>query len=122
MSQAQILLGLNGTEPVKGELHLNTIIVLVTLLILYGQYSKFVPSPLIAIIVISAWTNFSEWPVGYMAIENTITHFNELTAMVDEQIPRVWSSTIILAVLPFALQLALLCYLDPLLTNGASLA
>ena len=122
MLSAQILLGLNGTEPVKGELHLNTIIVLVTLLILYGQYSKFVPSPLIAIIVISAWTNFSEWPVEYMAIENTTTHFNELTAMVDEQIPRVWSSTIILAALPFALQLALLCYLGPLLTNGASLA
>ena len=111
VDQAQVLLGL------EGELHLNTIIVLVTLLIIYSQYSKIVPSTLIAIIVISAWTNFSKWSVEYMVIENTITHFNELAIMVGEQIPRVWSSTIILAALPFALQLALLCYLDTLLTS-----
>ena len=111
VDQSQVLLGL------EGELRLNTIIVLVTLLIIYSQYSKIVPSTLIAIIVISAWTNFSKWSVEYMVIENTITHFNELAIMVGEQIPRVWSSTIILAALPFALQLALLCYLDTLLTS-----
>ena len=50
-------------------------------------------------------------------ISTNLNNLNDLKSILLDQFPADWSYVIIIAALPFAFQLTMLCYLDTLLTS-----
>ena len=61
--------------------------------------------------------NIFSFNVENINISTTLNGLSDLKTIFLEQFPTDWSYVIILAALPFALQLTMLCYLDTLLTS-----
>jgi len=56
-------------------------------------------------------------PIGTIDVSGGFGNWDELGDLVGRPWPRDWSSPLLVAALPFAIQLAGLCYLDTLLTS-----
>lgn len=125
--QLETLFGFGGKEMLQGSLTDNLSIVLATLIIIsivpkllgsvFPAIASFIPSTLLAIIAVSFAANLMSLPVGYVDIHATISSFKDLSELISKQFPSDISANYIIAAFPFALQLAVLCYLDTLLTS-----
>ncbi len=126
IGQFKSLFGLYGKAPIGGPLYQNVLIVIATLVIMFQLpemlkkmlpgAASLIPSTMVAIIVLSVTTNLFKLPVQYVAIDATLNNMSDLTNLIRNQWP-VWSWEYVNAAIPFALQLAGLCYLDTLLTS-----
>jgi len=127
VGQICVLFGWGGREQIDGSLTANVSVALGTLVLififpifakkLFPKFAHFIPATLVAIAVLSTVAAFLELNVSYVGVFDTLTSFNDLAVMVSSQWPTDWSTTNLKAAFPLALQLALLCYLDTLLTS-----
>lgn len=125
--QAKSLFGINGAHKLDGPMEENILIVMATLAVMFMTtpilkrfspfVARFVPSSLVALVVVALVSNWLELPVEYMNFEGTLTSIDGIVYRVSYQLPRDWSWDYIMAALPFAVQLVMLCYLDTLLTS-----
>lgn len=123
--QVEILFGI-GRDPLEGKLILNLGVFGLTLLICmalpkYLNASsftalKFIPAPLIALVFVSFAAYMVNLDVAFLTIENTIEDFAAFKALVGEQLPIHVPADLWIKALPYAIQLAALCYIDTLLT------
>lgn len=124
--QAKVLFGI-GRDPIQGSIILNAGIALLTLVIAFfspmvigkisTKLSSFLPGTLIALIVVSAGVNVLNLPVEALNVENNMRSLDQFTAYLSSQIPTRINLHIIWIALPYAFQLAALCYIDTLLTS-----
>jgi len=127
VDQVDVLLGWGGKTVLAGPALENIAIAGGTLLLIFmlapltrrivGPLMRFIPSTLLAIILMTAASNFLNFPIEHVRLEGGFGSLQELSSLVKAQIPETLSGTLLMAALPFALQLALLCYLDTLLTS-----
>ena len=61
--------------------------------------------------------DLSKMPIEHVQLSGSLSSAGEFATLVQNQLPRDWSLATLTAALPFALQLALRCYLDTLLTS-----
>lgn len=125
--QLKYLFGLGGKQAVGGPMSLNVIITLTTIVILFalpGRLKKimpkaadFIPTTLVAMILVSLGTNLLKLPVEHVTLSATLTSLGDFSKLVADQWPGSWSFAYMKEALPFAVQLAALCYLDTLLTS-----
>lgn len=81
------------------------------------RLSSFLPATLVAIILMSVGVYVTGLGVERVPLGGSIGSLSDLTGMVKEQWPTNWSMQLIWLALPFAGQLAMLAYLDTLLTS-----
>ena len=75
------------------------------------------PGTLASIILMTLISNLFPLNIENINISNNLNNLSDLKAIFIEQLPTDWSYVIIIAALPFAFQLTMLCYLDTLLTS-----
>ncbi|PLY01303.1 MAG: hypothetical protein C0624_10725 [Desulfuromonas sp.] len=127
VDQADVLMGWAGKTALAGPQWQNLAIAVGTLLLIFllapltrrivGPLTRFLPSTLLAIIIMTGISNGMNFPIEHVTLNGGFSSLQEFTVMLKGQVPSHWSGALFAAALPFALQLALLCYLDTLLTS-----
>lgn len=79
--------------------------------------AAFLPATLLTIIGVTLVVNAFRLDVELVRLDTTLTSFAGLSHLVASHIPTQWSTQVVLLALPFAGQLAMLGYLDTLLTS-----
>lgn len=107
---------------------INTVLALLTTALIFGipkvtgrfcpAYKSFFPGTLIAIVLVSAFVVVC----GGLGIQTVktgepITTFGQVGDLFADNLPTEWSGALVVKALPFAFQLAMLGYLDTLLTS-----
>lgn len=126
LDQGKRLFGF-GVPALGGEIAVNASLALVTFaLVMWGpgwmkksmpRVSKFLPVTLLTIVFMTVLSLAAGLDVERVSLELPMTSLAEFGAFVNDQIPRDWSIAILVVALPYALQLAMLGYLDTLLTS-----
>ncbi len=127
-SQLRKLFGGPAAEAFDGPLLANTGVALITLGLLFllphlverlpARLRHLTPpATLTALLVTTVSVQVLNLPIGTIDVSGGFGNWDELGDLVDRQWPRDWSSPLLVAALPFAIQLAGLCYLDTLLTS-----
>ena len=127
LDQIKRLFGLGGKQALEGSLGVNILLSLVALFFFFALpgmlkkvvpgFAHFLPATLITIVVLSALSNLAGLNVEYVQLKSSISSWSEVVDLVKSQIPTSWEGALVLTALKFAVQLALLAYLDTLLTS-----
>ncbi|CAM2064102.1 SulP family inorganic anion transporter [Sulfidibacter corallicola] len=127
MDQIRKIFGIGGAKAYEGPVLLNTVVAICTLLLLFilpiklrrwlGDKHRFFPATLITIVGMSALVHLAGWDIERVHLEATLSSFGDFKDLLAAQFPTSWAPDLLMAVMPFALQLALLAYLDSLLTS-----
>ncbi len=114
-------------DPIDGPIIQNALIALATLGVSFAtpllfkrvseKLARFVPGTLVALILVSAVASLMKLPIEYLSITNPLASFADAKDLVLSSIPTDISAKILWLALPFAIQLAALCYVDTLLTS-----
>ena len=124
--QFELLFGINRT-PLEGPTETNIMIAMATLAIAFisplllkrfsSKLASFIPGTLVALIIVSVLASFLSLPVAFLEVENNIRNFEDFSIFLMSQIPTTINLEILMLALPFAFKLAMLCYIDTLLTS-----
>ncbi len=127
IDQVDLVFGWAGKTALIGPIWENLALAVATLVLIFalaplmrkivGPRSRFLPATLLAIIGVTALATFLHLPVEHVHLSGGFTSLVGFTDLVKSQIPNQWSLPVLAQAFPFALQLALLCYLDTLLTS-----
>ncbi len=126
LNESKRLFGLGDKTAIGGEMLFNVLVALGTLAITFGfpplikkvapSLAKLLPGTLVAILVATALTHAFALGIEQVAITGQLSSVADIVNLVQSQIPRDVSTGAIWLAAGFALQLALLAYLDTLLT------
>lgn len=126
LSQITRIFGIDQ-ERLSGALSQNIILTLITLVTIFAlpaylhrnmpRFAHFIPSTLIAIVVITGTSRALDLDVALTPMPIGTLDIADIVSMVQVAVPTNWSLPLILAAFPFAFQIALLCYLDTLMTS-----
>lgn len=121
------LLGWGGKTALTGSLWLNLLTAGVTLALIFllpsllkrllPKIAHLLPATLLTIILVSMLAHLLALDVEFVSLSLQIDSFGDFMSFVAAQFPTDWSRQVVWLALPFALQLAVLCYLDTLLTS-----
>ncbi len=127
IDQLRKLAGWGGKTPFGGDQLANIGLAVATFALVMGlpfvirRYAKgiagFLPGTLLTIIGVTLVANVFRLDVEQVNLDTTLTSVAGLRDMVAAHLPTQWSAQMILLAIPFALQLAMLGYLDTLLTS-----
>ncbi len=127
VGETRSLFGIGGKTAIGGAMELNVAIALATLGLIFllpsllkkidPRLTSFLPATLAAIIVVTLSVSLLGLDVQRVALGATLSSLGDLGAMFTQHMPTEWAPALILLGLPFALQLAMLAYLDTLLTS-----
>ncbi len=128
IAEVKKIFGLGGSARIGGELAINIGIALVTVVLCFTlpllvkklpAFFHFIPGALLAIILVTgavALLGFTGDQTEFISLA-AVESLSDLTGLFEGQLPTDWSGPILLAALPFAANLAMLAYLDTLLTS-----
>lgn len=125
--QAGVLFGLNGADILEGSLLVNLMIAASTVIlifvgpVLFKKYcpraAVYLPGTLLAIVIVSAGAFLLNPAVEYTSLDTQMATLADFGALIKAQWPDAATLSDFGKAMPFALELALLCYLDTLLTS-----
>ncbi len=125
--QVSMLTGINGKTVLRGEMVPNILVALGTVFLVFflgyfikrfmGAASRFLPATLLAILIMTALSLSLGLSIETTDLHEGITGLAGFVQFAKAQVPENIGWKPIVTALPFALQLALLCYLDTLLTS-----
>ena len=121
------IFGIGGKTAYLGNVFVNLAIVLLTLSVIFtlplllkkvsDRLNSFFPATLIAIVVVSTLSNLVGLDVQHVSLGGSIGSLTDIKGMIIGQLPTEWSLTLLILAAPFVVQLAMLAYLDTLLTS-----
>ncbi len=124
--QLYAVFGWGDKLALKGGMVANALVVVVTLVLIFvlapvmrrlvGRRARFLPSTLLAIVLVSAGCVLLCPNVERVQLSGSLSGA-DFFGFIQQQWPRDWSLATLKAALPFSIQLTLLCYLDTLLTS-----
>ena len=127
VSQLESIFGLGKAAPFSGGIAANffialgTVIVVFTFPLLSKRFSPKIASllspTLISIIIVTAFVHLFHISVECVDLSTKIHSMEDFINFVKSQWPANWSLSVLILAFPFALQLAVLAYLDTLLTS-----
>ena len=82
-----------------------------------GKFASLLSATFLTIILMTVVAGILKLPIEHVQLTASIHSWSDFTSIVSTQWPTNWSWAIILAALPFALQLGILGYLDTLMTS-----
>ena len=128
LDQTKKLFGIGGQERFAGSLAVNISVALAALAIAFAvpivanrffrRWRAFVPpGTLVAIAAVTIVVQLMAVDIQMVKTENVENSVAAWAAVVQKNMPTDWTPQLVWIALPFALQLAMLCYLDSLLTS-----
>ena len=129
VDQAKKLFGIGGQERLSGSLAVNIAVALAALAIAFAvpivarrfvwrRLRAFVPpGTLIAIVAVTIFVQLMSIDIQMVQTEKIENSVGAWVAVVQKNVPTDWSMQLVWLAIPFALQLAMLSYLDTLLTS-----
>ncbi len=127
IGEIRSLFGFAGKRAYDGGISLNVSVALVTLTLVFvlpaflrridHRLNSFLPATLAAIVVVTCLATILQLDIQRITLGASIESFVDLKTLVAAQLPTEFSPGLIMLALPFAIQLALLAYLDTLLTS-----
>ncbi len=127
IDQADVVLGIGGRTALSGPVWENAFVAMANLVLIFllapltqkavGPVARFLPSTLLAIVLMSWFCDVFHLPVEHFKLSGGLTSVGALARLLSAQVPDHISTAMVIAALPLALQLALMCYLDTLLTS-----
>ena len=128
VDQAKKLFGIGGQERISGSLAVNVAVALAALLIafavpmltvrFFSRWKAFIPpGTLVAIVAVTIAVQLMNADIQMVQTEKVEKSIGAWVDVVQKNVPTDWSGQLVWLAIPFALQLAMLCYLDTLLTS-----
>ena len=127
MGETKSLWGIGGKSPYTGGIVPNLLVALATVALVIalsfllpkitGRIGALLPSTLIGIVAMSLACNLLDLDIQRVELGATVSSFSDLHEMVLSNLPTQWSFQLVILAFPFALQFAILAYLDSLLTS-----
>ncbi len=128
LDQTKKLFGIGGQERFAGSLAVNISVALAALAIAFAvpivanrffrRWRAFVPpGTLVAIAAVTIVVQLMAVDIQMVKTENVENSVAAWAAVVQKNMPTGWTPQLVWFALPFAFQLAMLCYLDTLLTS-----
>jgi SulP family sulfate permease len=128
VDQTKKLFGIGGQERFDGPLAVNISVALAALAIAFAvpivanrffrRWRAYTPpGTLVAIAVVTISVQFMAVDIQMVETENVENSVSAWVAVVQKNVPTDWTPQLVWLALPFAFQLAMLCYLDTLLTS-----
>ncbi len=127
VSSCKKLFGLGGMPLLEGPMAANLLIALATLLLCFmlppllreinARLASFIPATLAAIVLVTGVVYLLGADVERVKINEKLSSFADVSRMVSTNVPTHWSPGLLWLAFPFAGQLAMLAYLDTLLTS-----
>lgn len=127
VDQVNRILGVGGKVALEGSKAVNSLIAVVTFVLVLGlpgllrkalpKVAVFLPSTLISIVAVSIVVMASGVRVQTIELSGALDSLAGMGELVSGNLPRGWSLSLVGLALPFAFQLAMLGYLDSLLTS-----
>ncbi len=127
LDQLRLLFGFGGKVALSGPFVENLAIAMATLVMIFalsplmrwvvGPRARFLPATLLAIVFATLAAAALHLPIEHIRLTGGVASFGEFGALLAAQWPGDWSWPVLLLAAPLAIQLALLCYLDTLLTS-----
>lgn len=128
VSQIKKLFGLGNEVAFAGAIILNTAVAIITLVLIFlypilvrrviPDWARYMPPvTLVVLIVVTAAVHLGGIKIATVELPDGLDHLYQLLDLLVAQWPRDWSPALLLKALPFACELAILCYLDTLLTS-----
>ncbi len=127
IDQVDAVFGWGSKTALNGPVWENLSLAVITLLLIFalaplmrkivGPRSRFLPATLLAIIIVTLLAAIFQMPVEHVQISGGFSNLAGFSELLKKQLPTEWTLPVLSRAFPFALQLALLCYLDTLLTS-----
>ena len=127
LDQLRLLFGFGGKIALAGPFLENLAVTIGTLVMIFalsplmrrvvGPKARYLPATLVAIVIATLMAAALHLPIEHIQLTGSMTSLDQFGALLLAQWPRDWSWPILLMAAPLALQLALLCYIDTLLTS-----
>lgn len=127
LGEIKTLFGLGGKTVLEGGVLANLLVALATVLICFAlppilksidkRLASFLPATLVAIVLMTGITRMLGLGIERIPLGGALSSFEDFRSLVATNIPMLWSTSLVLLALPFAIQLAMLAYLDTLLTT-----
>jgi sulfate permease, SulP family len=127
LDQLRTLFGFGGKVPIAGPLMQNVFLATASLALIFifqwfakkyfSKIAGLISGTLFTLIFMTVISYFIFPEVERVQLVGSLKSFDDLSTLLASQIPTVWTMTTILLVLPFALKLSVLGYLDTLMTS-----
>jgi SulP family sulfate permease len=127
LDQVKKLFGIGGKTAFSGSTVQNTLLVLMAAALCFfipkltsrylPKYASYLSATIISIIFTTLVAHLAGFNVELVQLSSSLKSFSDVGDLIAAQFPATWSLQIVMLALPFAIQLALLCYLDTLLTS-----
>lgn len=127
LDQLKKLFGLGGKSAFSGSMELNVLLAVVTATLVFGlpqltkkimpRYASLLSATFITLIVMTAVAWGLNLDVERVSLTTSLRSWSDFTDLLASQWPTDWSWNLIKLALPFAAQLAVLAYLDTLMTS-----
>lgn len=125
IGQTEYLFGLDGIVPIGGDLTLNIVVVVLTLVMTFATQpilrrinptlSRLVPGTLVALIVAAIVADVLKFDIQHVSIESAISSWQDFTDFVHKNIPYDITWLSVKKALPMGIEFALISYLDSLM-------
>ena len=127
-SQLSKLFGGAAAGAFEGSTWTNTLVAVATLILIFlfprvvallpqRVHLMIPPATLVALVTMTVLSQWLRLPISTVDVSGGLNSWSGLIDLVSRQLPTDWSTPLVAAALPFALQLSVLCYLDTLLTS-----
>lgn len=126
MDQIRLLTGIGGKKALAGPFAANLAVVILTVCLVFlipvvarrylSRMASLLSGTFLAIVIMTVACSILNVGIERVVLTGTLKNWSDFANLVSSQIPTHWSAPLVWAVLPFALQLAVLAYLDTLMT------
>ena len=127
LDQVKKLFGLGGKAAYTGPVMTNLTVAVVTTVLVFtlphffrkymSKWASLLSATFISIVVMTGLSALFKLPIEHVQLTASIHSWADVVSIYQAQWPTLWSLSIILTALPFALQLSILGYLDTLMTS-----
>lgn len=127
IAQIQSVFGWGGHKALSGSVTANAVVVIATVAAIFllsailrrvlGSLAHYLPATLLAIILISCLAWALDLGIETVQLTGSLSSWHDVTTLLHDQVPTRFNLSTLFKALPFAIQIALLCYLDTLLTS-----
>ncbi|PIR52196.1 hypothetical protein COU77_01605 [Candidatus Peregrinibacteria bacterium CG10_big_fil_rev_8_21_14_0_10_49_16] len=128
LDQMKQLFGISGKDAFEGPVLVNIAVASLSVTLVFilpvllkkwipPSYGRLLSGTLLTIIVMTVISTALQLPIEHVSLQGSLKSWSDITNIFQSQWPTHWSLSILLTTLPFAVQLAVLGYLDTLLTS-----
>ncbi len=127
LDQIKKLFGLGGAKAYEGSIFLNAGMAAASVAMVFllprffrrymSKYASLLSGTFFTILIMTGLSFLLQLPIEHVQLTASIHSWNDVAEIFSAQWPTLWSLPVLAAALPFALQLAILAYLDTLMTS-----